>query len=41
MDGFPKTLQQVTLLKSIKIKPSKVILLECGEEASVKRLQER
>lgn len=41
MDGFPKTQQQVKLLKSIKIKPSKVVLLECGEEVSVWRLQER
>lgn len=41
MDGFPKTLQQVHLLKSINIKPSRVILLECSEETSVARLQQR
>ena len=41
MDGFPKTLQQVHLLKSINIKPSRVILLECSEETSVQRLQQR
>ena len=41
MDVFPKTLQQVHLLKSINIKPSRVVLLECSEETSVIRLQQR
>jgi len=41
MDGFPKTLQQVTLLKTMKIKPSRVVLLECSEDGSVRRLKER
>ncbi len=41
MDGFPKTLQQVSLLKTMKVKPSRVVLLECSEEGSVRRLKER
>ena len=41
MDGFPKTLQQVTLLKTLKVKPSRVILLECSQDTSVERLRER
>jgi len=41
MDGFPKTLQQVSLLKTMKIKPSRVVLLECSEDGSVKRLKQR
>ena len=41
MDGFPKTVAQVKLLKQLKIRPSKVILLECSEDVSVQRLQAR
>ena len=41
MDGFPKTVAQVKLLRQLKIKPSKVILLECSEDVSVERLQAR
>ena len=41
MDGFPKSVTQVTLIKQMKIKPSKVVLLECSEDESVCRLKKR
>ena len=28
LDGFPKTIQQITVLKAMKIKPSRVVILE-------------
>jgi len=31
LDGFPKTIQQITVLKAMKIKPTRVIILECDK----------
>jgi len=41
MDGFPESEAQVNLLKSMRIKPSVVFLLEQNEEESIRRLSNR
>ncbi|CAI2361619.1 unnamed protein product [Moneuplotes crassus] len=41
LDGFPKTIQQITVLKAIKIKPTRVIILECDKEICVTRIVNR
>lgn len=38
LDGFPKTIQQITVLKALKIKPTRVIILECAKEVWVDRI---
>jgi adenylate kinase len=38
MDGFPKTVEQASLLKQMKIVPTKVVILECKQEVCVERL---
>ena len=38
MDGFPKTVEQVSLLTQMKIVPSKVVILECKQEVCIERL---
>ena len=41
MEGFPETEGQMSLLKSMRIKPSVVFLFEQSEEESVRRLSNR
>lgn len=41
MDGFPQSESQINLLRSMKIKPSLVVMFEQPEEESVRRLQVR
>lgn len=41
LDGFPKTIQQITVLKAIKIKPTRVIILECAKDICVNRIVNR
>lgn len=41
LDGFPKTIQQITVLKAMKIKPSRVIVLECAKDVCVDRIVNR
>ena len=41
LDGFPQTEAQINLLKSLKIRPSLVVLFEQTEEESVRRLTNR
>ena len=38
IDGFPKTVEQVSLLTQMKIVPTKVIVLECKQEICIERL---
>jgi len=38
MDGFPKTVEQVSLLTQMKIIPNKVVILECKQEVCIERL---
>lgn len=38
MDGFPKTVEQVSLLTQMKIIPTKVVILECRQEVCIERL---
>lgn len=38
MDGFPKTIEQVSLLTQMKIVPTKVVILECKQEVCIERL---
>ena len=38
MDGFPKTIDQVSLLTQMKIVPTKVVILECKQEVCIDRL---
>jgi adenylate kinase len=39
MDGFPKTIEQVSLLTQMKIAPTKVVILECKEDVCIDRLK--
>lgn len=39
MDGFPKTVEQVSLLTQMKIIPTKVVILECKQEVCIDRLR--
>ena len=41
LDGFPKTVAQITLLKSLKLKPSIVVVLECSEDTCINRLKDK
>jgi adenylate kinase len=41
LDGFPKTIQQITVLKAMKIKPTRVIILECDKEICAERILKR
>lgn len=41
MDGFPKTMAQVKILQDLKVKPSKVVLLECSEDTTLKRVADK
>ena len=41
LDGFPKTIQQITVLKAMKIKPTKIIILECDKEVCIDRILSR
>lgn len=38
MEGFPKTVEQVSLLTQMKIMPTKVVILECKQEVCIERL---
>jgi adenylate kinase len=38
MDGFPKTVEQVSLLTQMNIVPTKVVILECRQEVCIERL---
>ena len=35
---FQKTIQQITVLKAMKIRPTKVIILECSKEVCIDRI---
>lgn len=41
LDGFPQTETQVNLLRSMRIKPSVVVLFEQGMDESIRRLSNR
>jgi adenylate kinase len=41
LDGFPSSIAQINLLKSLNIKPSMVVLLECDEDKCLSRIKER
>jgi len=41
LDGFPQNDTQVNLLKSMRIKPSHVILFEQAQDESIRRLSNR
>ena len=41
LDGFPMSVAQINLLKSVNMKPSMVIMLECEEEKCMGRIKER
>lgn len=41
LDGFPKTIQQITVLKAMKIKPTRVIILECDKSVCSDRILNR
>ena len=41
MEGFPQTLAQITLLKSLKIRPSLVCMFEQPESETIRRLKNR
>lgn len=41
LDGYPCTLAQINLLKSINSKPSMVVIFECDEEKCTGRIKER
>ena len=41
IDGFPKTIQQITVLKAMKIKPTRVVILECDKKVCQERILNR
>lgn len=41
LDGFPQNETQVNLLRSMRIKPSHVILFEQAQDESIRRLSNR
>lgn len=41
LDGFPKTIQQITVLKAMKIKPTRVIMLQCDKQICADRILKR
>lgn len=41
LDGFPKTEAQISLLKSLKISPSLVSVLEVNDNVAFERLEHR
>ena len=41
LEGFPKSKGQINALKSMRIKPSNILVLDQPEEESVRRLSNR
>lgn len=41
MDGFPKTIEQVSLLRQMNIVPTKVVILECRQDVCIERLSQK
>lgn len=41
LDGFPQTETQINLLRSMRIKPSLVVLFEQAQDESIRRLSNR
>ena len=41
LDGFPKTIEQIQLLEEMKIQPTVIVILECPDEITEERLENK